>query len=197
MSLRLDKAVADLKMIMVEDAIDVRNGLPLSLFKFASSLSPIPNVDLFVVDSHNRFLLAWRDDEYYGQGWHIPGGCIRLLESLETRIQKTAIDELGENVIYDKTPLMIVEALASEERIRRQGNFERTHNICILYKCRFSKKYDIEVYNRGKEIYQKGYLKWFDQVPENFLHAQIPIYRKFLENWVRTNYECNAEFTII
>lgn len=43
-------------------------------------LTPIVNVDLLVI-KEGKILLAWRDDEQCGKGWHLSGGCLRLKES--------------------------------------------------------------------------------------------------------------------
>lgn len=53
---------------------DPRNGLPEELFLFATEITPMVNVDLLVRDDEGRILLAWRDDDIYGTGWHVPGG---------------------------------------------------------------------------------------------------------------------------
>ena len=71
--------------------IDGRQGLPQELFWLVSSLTPIPNVDLLITDSRGCVLLAWRKDEFYGEGWHIPGGCIRYGETMMERLHKTCL----------------------------------------------------------------------------------------------------------
>ncbi|HSV43361.1 MAG TPA: NUDIX hydrolase, partial [Candidatus Bathyarchaeia archaeon] len=49
---------------------DSREGLPQDIFFFASRITPMVNVDLLIKDNRNRMLLAWRDDEFAGTGWH-------------------------------------------------------------------------------------------------------------------------------
>ena len=61
-------------------------GLPEEIFMGVSKMTPITNVDLLLKDSKNRCLLAWRDDEYAGTGWHIPGGVIRYKETMAERV---------------------------------------------------------------------------------------------------------------
>ena len=181
--INVNEAIAQLKKAMVEDGIDPRNGLPESLFRFVSSISPIPNIDLFIVDDKNRFLLSWRDDEFYGKGWHLPGGCIRLLEPFDVRIQKTAKQELGTHIIYNPKPILTVESLAVKERIKKQGNLERVHNISVLYMGQFPSGYDIEFFNSKIKPMGRGYLRWFGFFPEDFLDCQRPMYEKFLSEW--------------
>ena len=79
----------------------VRNaneGLPLDVFYFISQLTPLINVDLLVKNSQGQVLLTWRDDQFHGPAWHIPGGIIRFKERIETRIAKVAQSELGAKV---------------------------------------------------------------------------------------------------
>ena len=56
---------------------DPRHGLPEEVFRLVSRLTALINVDLLIQDEGRRTLLTWRDDEFYGAGWHIPGGIIR------------------------------------------------------------------------------------------------------------------------
>ena len=62
---KIDDAVRRLEKALEEDGIDPRQGLPESVFIMASSLMPIVNIDLFIVDGKGRVLLSWRDDLYH------------------------------------------------------------------------------------------------------------------------------------
>lgn len=95
---RIKQAIEHLQIIMNEEGVNPINGLPEELFIFATTLMPVSNIDLFITNQSGQILLSWRDDRYYGSGWHIPGGCIRMRETLETHIQKTALKELGMKV---------------------------------------------------------------------------------------------------
>ena len=53
---------------------DPRRGLPDDVFLFVSRIVPLVNVDLLIQDDRSRTLLTWRDDEFFGPGWHVPGG---------------------------------------------------------------------------------------------------------------------------
>ena len=65
-------------------------GLPEELFLLVSRLTPLVNVDLLVQDEGLGTLLTWRADEFYGPGWHVPGGIIRYKETAEDCIRATA-----------------------------------------------------------------------------------------------------------
>ena len=53
---------------------DPKRGLPEDVFLFVSRIIPLIAVDLLIQDDRSRTLLTWRDDEFYGPGWHAPGG---------------------------------------------------------------------------------------------------------------------------
>ena len=53
---------------------DPHRGLPEELFLFVSRITPLVNVDLLIQDDRGHTLLTWRDDEFHGAGWHVPGG---------------------------------------------------------------------------------------------------------------------------
>src|SRR6185295_12919473 len=75
-------------------AAEVRRDLPEDMFLLVSRLTPLVNVDLLIKDNQNRTLLTWRDDEYYGAGWHIPGGIIRFRETAADRVLAVGRGEL-------------------------------------------------------------------------------------------------------
>lgn len=158
--------------------IDASKGLPEELFLLVSALTPIPNVDLLIQDIEGRILLSWRDDEYYGKGWHIPGGCIRFGEKIEDRIQKTAIEEIGCNVEFQKEPLAIKDVIVYPNHALVNPNI-RGHNITILYKCVLPKTYCID--NQDKIESDRGYLKWFNKIPNDLLKVH-DVYKEIFEN---------------
>ena len=105
-----------------------RGGLPLPVFLMVSRLVPVFTVDLFIQDAQGRTLLTWRDDEYFGAGWHIPGGAVRFKETIATRISLCAREELGAEVTFDPQPLAVEEEIDPLQRTRG-------HNIGMLYRC--------------------------------------------------------------
>jgi ADP-ribose pyrophosphatase YjhB (NUDIX family) len=148
-----------------------RNGdLPEELFLFVSSITPLINVDLLVKDDNGRTLLTWRDDDYYGAGWHIPGGVIRYKEHARDRIQKVAEQELGCAVLADPVPMLIQEAFDQRP--------ERGHFISLLYKCRLAGEPAPGL--RAIDVPAKGQWRWHDQVPPDLLPVHLP-YARFIE----------------
>ena len=89
-----------MKNAVINGDIKPTDGLPEELFFLVSSLVPIVNIDLFVTNNNREVLLSWRSDLHHGKGWHIPGGCVRLKETLLDRVEKTALSELGTIVHY-------------------------------------------------------------------------------------------------
>ena len=107
---------------------DSRRGLPEEVFRLVSELTPLVNVDLLIKDSSGRTLLTWRDDEFYGPGWHIPGGILRFKERALDRLAKVAELELGAQISSNLVPLLITEIMHPSRDVR--GHF-----ISLLYEC--------------------------------------------------------------
>lgn len=149
------------------EKIDARDGLEEEIFLAVSTLVPIANVDLLVLDEKGRMLLSWREDEYFGTGWHIPGGCIRFKETMEERIQRTAIAEIGSEVIIDGPPITVREVILDKERKNMANQNHRAHQLAVLYLCHLPREFKID--NGERSTKDKGYLKWFDHYPENML----------------------------
>ena len=51
--------------------------------------------ELVIKNNLNKTLLIYRDDGFYGPGWHLPGGIIRFREKVESRIFETLDRELN------------------------------------------------------------------------------------------------------
>lgn len=145
------------------------DGLPEELFLFATEITPMVNVDLLVRDEAGRILLAWRKDKFYEEGWHVPGGIIRLKETFEDRIRKVGEIELGcPNIIFDSTPVEIVPIICPEMK-------QRGHFVSIVYECRFPEGF--EVHNK-MNVNEAGYLEWHACCPDNLLKVH-EFYRKY------------------
>ena len=170
-----------LQDVMAEEEVNPTEGLPLDLFEFSTTLLPFVNVDLLILNEKNQILLSWRDDAHYGKGWQIPGGIIRMMETIEERIQKTAIREIGCKVDYDPNPIAVHENIMREQRAGLENQLERAHNIALLYRCHVPDGYVID--NRELKDTDEGFLRWFDKFPENLLecHKALKDNEKFRE----------------
>lgn len=162
--------VTDAIAVLNEKVTDPGRGLPDEVFYYISSLTPMVNVDLLVKDNKGRTLLAWRNDQYAGQGWHLPGGIVRFRETLETRIQKVAETEIGTAVAFDPAPMAL-------NQIINPARAARGHFISLLYKCSLSSGFIPE--NKGLSSGDAGYLKWHASCPDDLLKLH-EIYRKYL-----------------
>lgn len=160
--------------------MDGRNGLPQELFLLISSLTPVPNVDLWITDSANRVLLSWRKDPFYDEGWHIPGGCLRFGETMAERIHQMAIQEIGCDVTFDPEP-MAVRDVIRPPRAELLNPDERGHNLAVLYRCRLPEGFCID--NGDRQPGEAGYLQWFERIPDNLLRIQ-DVYRDILKDWL-------------
>lgn len=161
--------IADALAVLDKYVPNPSAGLPEDIFYYISSVTPLVNVDLLIKDENGRILLSWRDDQYAGRGWHLPGGIIRFRETLETRLKKVAETEVGASVGYDPNPIAINEIINHERNIR--GHF-----ISLLFKCSLSSAFVPE--NKGISNNSKGYLKWHDSCPDDLLKLH-DIYRKY------------------
>lgn len=179
---RVAKIVEQLENTMKEEGINPCDGLPESLFLLFSSLTPITNIDLLIVDKEKGVLLTWRDDPFYGQGWHIPGGCVRMKESLDKRIQITAKNEVGTEVNYLKEPIAVREAMVNEDRPWLTNQLYRSYNISFLYLASVPNGYEIE--NKNEIEHTAGYMKWFTSYPEDLLPCHQDLYGDILEKYL-------------
>lgn len=161
--------IADAIEILDKHALNPSVGLPDEVFFYISRTTPLVNVDLLIKDEFGRTLLSWRDDQYAGKGWHLPGGIVRFKETLETRVKKVAETEIGALVDFDPTPITINQIIHKERALR--GHF-----ISILYKCSLPAAFVPE--NKGISNIDSGYLMWHDTCPSNLLKLH-EIYRKF------------------
>jgi len=129
------------------------------------------NVDLLIKDEDGRTLLAWRDDEYAGTGWHVPGGIIRHREKIETRIKKVIESEIGLPVKFEKEPMGIFELIHKRKT--------RGHFISLLFRCKLSGK---QILNKNGGVPKEvGFLEWHSGCPKDLIEVH-EIYRKFIEN---------------
>jgi len=147
-----------------------KDGLPEEVFLFVSRIIPMVNVDLLIKDENKRTLLAWRNDEFCGTGWHIPGGIIRYKEKIETRIQKVAEVEIGAIVKFNPIPISYNEIIINEQKTR--GHF-----ISMLFNCFLSEKYI--PHNIGINSNDAGYLAWHKSCPDNLIKLH-EIYRNYI-----------------
>lgn len=144
--------------------------LPLEVFHRVSELTPLINVDLLISNDLGQTLLTWRDDEFYGPGWHIPGGIIRFKETIDSRINKVAAIELKTTLSYDPVPMTIIQLIDEKRSVR--GHF-----ISLLYRCRLVSPPATEMADVNKEI-KAGQWLWHDDCPENII-LEHEIYAQF------------------
>lgn len=184
MSEQMDNAIAGLRKVMQEEGINPEEGLTTPLFLFATSLVPMPNIDLLVLNEQGQMLLSWRDDLVYGKGWHIPGGCLRIRETLEERVRKTAETELGVLVRYEQEPIVIREGILKRKRPWLENQLVRSHHISFMYAATEDGE-RLKTVIRQESGCKSGCLKWFDSVPQNLLEEQTELYGDVLELWFR------------
>ena len=162
--------IADAIAILDQQIPNPSAGLPEELFFYISRVTPLVNVDLLIQDESGRTLLSWRDDQYAGKGWHLPGGIVRFRETLVTRVKKVAETEIGKSVDFDPNPIAINQVIHNKSK-------NRSHFISILYKCSLPGAFVPE--NKGLSVADAGYLMWHTGCPADLLTFH-EFYRKFL-----------------
>jgi ADP-ribose pyrophosphatase YjhB (NUDIX family) len=149
---------------------DSRAGLPEDVFRFVSRLTPLLNVDLLIQDERRRTLLTWRDDEFYGPGWHVPGGIVRFKETMVDRIRACARQELGAEVTSDAAPIHLLEGVRSEDT--------RGHHVSMLFRCRLLTP-PVESLRASASPPSAGHWRWHDRCPPDLLEEQRDYARFF------------------
>lgn len=144
-------------------------GLPEAVFRFASSIVPMINVDLLIRNDEGHSLLTWRSDGTFPPAWHVPGGIIRYKETFHDRIRAVAETELGASVTHGDRPVAITEIIM-EPSWRVRGHF-----ISLLYECKLT---TVPTVLRAKSGAQPlpGQWDWHDRCPDN-LHGGQQFYR--------------------
>lgn len=142
---------------------DPRRGLPEDVFRFVSRVTPLINVDLLIQDDRSRTLLTWRDDEFFGPGWHVPGGIIRYKETAAERVRACARAELGADVSSEPAPLLVLEDIG--------GHDTRGHHISLLFRCRLLSPPD-EGRRAASDPPSSGQWRWHDRRPPDLIGAQ-------------------------
>ena len=148
-------------------SFDARVGLPEPLFLLVSRLTPMVNVELLVTNSSGEKLLTWREDRFYGPGWHIPGGIVRFKETMSERVEKVAHSEIG-------TPVEIVGECLRVSEIQHKERDIRGHFISHVFKCRLLDELN-ESRRADLNAPKHGQWAWFAKTPEQI----IPQHQRF------------------
>lgn len=109
------------------------NGLPEPIFYFATRITPIVNIDLLIISKKYGYFLTWRDDEFAGRGWHLPGGIVRINETLLERARHVSINEINLNIKNITGPFDMNEVIVKK-------NYYRSHFVSFLFKCYLSEE---------------------------------------------------------
>jgi len=150
------------------DKINPSEGLNSDLFRFVSALTPLLNVDLLVKNNDDQTLLIWRDDEFFGPGWHIPGGIIRYKELIKHRIFKVLESEMNIKKIKRISELMLINEYISRKKVRG-------HGISLLFRCDIYQKdtKKFRIFKPGEKIrYVSCQAFWHNSCPTNLIKEQ-------------------------
>ena len=138
---------------------------------FSSAVScPLINVDLLIQDGRGRTLLTWRDDEFFGAGWHVPGGVIRFQETAAERVRACAREELGADVSSEPAPIFVMESIGAQ--------LTRGHSVSLLFRCTLLSPPD-PARKAGPGTPAAGTWRWHDTPPADLLDVQRQYARFF------------------
>lgn len=151
---------------------DPAAGLPDDVFRLISRLTPLVNVDLLIQDDRRGTLLTWREDEFFGTGWHLPGGIIRYKETAASRVRACARAELDAEVAFEQTPMAIGECIGEHAT--------RGHHIALLFGCRLIRGPDPSRKADGPRP-RPGQWRWHPRCPADLLETQRSYAKYFVE----------------
>ena len=162
-----------LKNIVTEFEGKPSKQLGTELYHLCSALMPSVNVDVMVRNT-SGILLCWRHDNFYGPGWHVPGGVMRHKETLQERVKAVLIGEcgiaLGSADIGD--PYLVSELFHKERCIR--GHF-----ISMLYVL--DERQIIENGGALCSAHDRSSMQSFTQAPDNIISQQKEVYGPIIE----------------
>ena len=146
------------------DSIDARKGIGKDLYQAVSQLVPSVSVELLIRSTDRKStLLIWRADEYYGPGWHVPGGVVRFKEPLQKRVYKVAKNELNRDLNSVKGPLGFHEIFNENRDIR--GHF-----LAFVFEVTLA--HQPENSRRASDEPRDGMWRWFDRCPDDLIPNQ-------------------------
>jgi hypothetical protein len=159
---------------LIEDSIiEPKQGINNEeIFLFLTRLTPMISIDLLIKNDYlyNKTLLSWRDDEYCGTGWHLPGGVIRLGETWDDRIKRIFEIELYNIPFkYLEKPINTIQMIVPNQK-------NRSHTLALLFECYVPQHYHI--INKVKPQ-EAGYLEWHITCPNNLIKCH-EVYKGYI-----------------
>lgn len=146
------------------DAVDASNGIGEDLYQAVSQLVPSVSVELLVKSTDRKStLLIWREDEFYGPGWHVPGGVVRFKERLQQRVCKVAKNELNRDLASVDGPVGFHEMFNEDRDVR--GHF-------LAFVFEVTLKHQPEKDRCAGDQPEDGMWRWFDHCPDDLISNQ-------------------------
>ena len=146
--------------------------LPLELFLLVSRLVPLFTVDLWIERADGAVLLTWREDAFFGRGWHVPGSALRLGETAQHRLRECGREELGAEIEAEGLPFDVMEEIQPQIHEGSDPSArDRAHNVSAAYRCRLltppdpARAYRAEAGGRP----EPGQWAWHARCPEELL----------------------------
>lgn len=136
--------------------------IPIDVWLALHKLVPLPAVEVLITRNNGtEFLLTYRSDEYW-EGWHIPGGFIKLKDkSIERTFNRIARDEVGISGVHS---LNLVTVVMWEEHAYGGSP------VSILYSCL-----------PNEDVKESETMRFFSSIPINI----ISHHSEFLEAYLQ------------
>ena len=160
-----------------------QDGLPEHLFEYVSSITPIINVDLLFHNPKKGIILSWRSDDFYGPGWHVPGGIIRFKENIVDRLYHVARQEINLNQDLEFSFISI-------NQIMNPNRDLRGHFVSLLFACKLDNPH---IDNKNFDENKNGYFRWHDKLPNNII-KEHKRYEKYMNQLIFNASERDFDF---
>jgi colanic acid biosynthesis protein WcaH len=170
----MNESEAHRAIAALEREVSDAKRLPLEIFKFVSRHAPLVCVDLLIQNKQRQTLMTWRDDVYFGHGWHFPGGVVLHKESLIEHAKRVAREELQVQIRVDPIPLGFLQYF-------HQDRAERGHQLIFLMRCH-SESPPNPIYRFQEGTAPRiGQWAWHSKAPDDLL----PVQRAYADilNW--------------
>ena len=127
--------------------------------------------------------MIFRDDGFYGPGWHLPGGIIRFREKVKSRILITLAKELN----IKKGDINLLSLISCVEVINSK-KILRSHFLSFVYLVKLSKKNNKFPFFDENKVYRHGDIAYHQKCPENIIKEHLRFKKIINENDSRKRY---------
>jgi ADP-ribose pyrophosphatase YjhB (NUDIX family) len=138
------------------------------VFELMVRLRPLPFTEVIITrNNHKEFLLVYREDKWWGKGWHIPGGGMKTEETIEETCSRHTREDAGIESVRIISPLIAIRKWAL-------GEHPFGTPVSLVF-----------VVEPVEEVIERDTVRWFSKIPREMLDTRGN-HEKFIEaffNW--------------